>query len=767
MVNLINIVREKRSGILYFLILLLINTIFLRSLFLFEFDSIGHNWDWGFPGVDFLFENLANLSRFSWSPNELGSAINLQSHFLINEIAGLCAKLFGAKVTVIAIIQMTIFMSFFSFKRLIDFVLQENSFSSYYSATLYAFSPFIFNEIVGGSWYMWVSYAAAPITILFFLKYKSQGEKKIYLAFQISNFFLLVSLQNFVIVHAICILYMFVGFNKLTNAIRKRYIYLYAGFLLLNLYWIIPFLYSILEFYEIITSTKFLGDKSFSYLRSTQQSIFHLFSGVGYLDRNFYLHSLPDFFIPIFLFAVFFLFSIIFFRIYRLGLSTRKKIVPWVMLWILFIFIGKVGSAPFGDFNIFTYQKLPFMALYRSPQHLVFGVALLTPIIIGFGVHALIGSQNSKYKKLIIYAISIIFFTWTSAWWIEGDFGSRVLREKKRDSIDFYKINSDFNKVLTLIEANGNGGRTLFMPPAFSPDFLKNNYQNTGQGGIAEYMYLNGSPTLTAEKSKFAEEIERFACANETRRWLNIATFVGVKYIYYRNDILPHHTKCGVETLKKTPKGWNGGLVEISLKNASLVNNVEGINNLYALSSQEVQPIISIPKRLIQNGIELEGVLQHVTGQYYQPGDLVLSEKVSGGAISLFTEALKGDAYLQYKKLSPIKYLITIENAHDNILMVFLEGYSKGWRLIPENDLGLIHSTNYFSQFKANGFANVWLLNIDKFCAYSPSSCKITKNNKYTIQLVAYYTPQLLFYFGGFISFIGLVVLVCMRSRLF
>ncbi len=142
-----------------------------RFFFFENFDSVGHNWDWGFPALPYMFERIRELSAYTWSSVGLGrSSTNLQAHILVNETVSLLGGLLGVKTAIFVIFLSIFTTAFFSFKRLLDYFEKQKSAFNYLPSILYAFSPFLFNEIVGGSWYMWVSYAFAPL--LFFEYYQ-------------------------------------------------------------------------------------------------------------------------------------------------------------------------------------------------------------------------------------------------------------------------------------------------------------------------------------------------------------------------------------------------------------------------------------------------------------------------------------------------------------------------------------------------------------------------------------------------------------------
>ena len=117
-----------------------------------NFDAVGHNWDWGFPATDFLLNRIQDLSLFSWNERNLGITSNLQSHLIPNFIVSLLSNAMSPKLVTLSILLCTLTCSFFSFKKNADLLLGQESLINYLPSLLYAFSPFLFNEVLGGSW---------------------------------------------------------------------------------------------------------------------------------------------------------------------------------------------------------------------------------------------------------------------------------------------------------------------------------------------------------------------------------------------------------------------------------------------------------------------------------------------------------------------------------------------------------------------------------------------------------------------------------------
>lgn len=138
---------------------------------------------------------------------------------------------------------------------------------------------------------------------------------------------------------------------------------------------------------------------------------------------------------------------------------------------------------------------------------------------------------------------------------------------------------------------------------------------------------------------------------------------------------------------------------------------------------------------------------------------------------------------LTFKKVNPTKYIISVENATKPFFLVFSESYHPRWKLYvedrPANFTKIIEkypninveeaehewykftpgdiiylfrkpSLNETYHFKANGYANAWYINPQKF----------DKDGDGRLTITIYFLPQSLFYLGLIISSITFIVCI-------
>lgn len=522
----------RRSFFISFLITAILS---LRRV-IWEDKVLGHNWDWVFPATDFLFQNLNLPTKYTWWEMNLGTVSDLNlSHLVPDTILVLLAHVFEPKWVILIFLFSILTFSFLFFKKLLDITVKESDLN-YLPSFLYAFSPFLFNDIIGGSWYMWLSYAFAPIFFVELLAFVKTFKVKNLLFFLLSGIAVISSLQDFVLMESIFLFYLIYLVSLEKFSLRRAvigYVSSHLILLLFNLYWVAPFL---ANFQNFKASPALAGD--LLAVRANSQNLVNIFSLIGYLDRNMYYHALSQFLIPLFIFSV----ILIWLAIGSLFLKKpSKKFLFWFLTLIIAIFFIKGGNSPLGDLTIWFFEKIPFLRLYRSPQHLVFAAAFIIPILVCFALNHYYSSL--KHKKKVLGFFFIFIFLWISGWWFSGDLGHQILMDKKKDHLDFYSLSPGMEDVYQRNEQVKTDQRILFLPSAWSVKYLPTEYQNQAEGGQAEYMYLK-NPTFTGGFNPAAETVEFSFCQPKTNDLdlINFLALFSVKNIVLREDVHPSFT---------------------------------------------------------------------------------------------------------------------------------------------------------------------------------------------------------------------------------
>lgn len=521
--------RNKRKIIIYYIFFFILLLVSLRGV-LFSTKLLGHNWDWSFPGIKEMTTRMYELSITSWHTPNLGQYNTLTLlHLPVNFIVSILSKVFEPWVIPRIIIITSISISFFSSRHLFQYIHKSRK-QILISPFLYAFSPFIFNEIIGGSWYMWVSYSFTPLYLKYLFSYLDIKNKKNFFGTILSLFFVIASPHNFLLLHIFITIYLLVTKKHQTRYLISSLVEIYVPYILFSMFWILPVIGSLATINEkIISNPNF---ESFVSVRSTTQNIFNILNLSGYLNRNMYVFSIPETFIFIFNLSVLYLWIESFRYFYT---NNNKPFRTLIIFLITSSLIVKGGNDPFSGLTMWLFTNIPIMKLYRGPQHLMYLPAFLTPWIISYV------EVGSKGKKTLIY-LSIL--VWISGWWITGDLGTKTLSNQGKDYVDQFTLKSDLIEFYRSIEQEDSVFRFLSIPSVHSPYFIYSDKINKlPQGGQAEYQYLR-HPTFSSEYNKIADNIDNFFCIDETHNIDYLLSITNTKYLLFRKDITPAHTNC-------------------------------------------------------------------------------------------------------------------------------------------------------------------------------------------------------------------------------
>ena len=109
----------------------------------------------------------------------------------------------------------------------------------------------------------------------------------------------------------------------------------------------------------------------------------------------------------------------------------------------------------------------------------------------------------------------------------------------------------------------------------------------------------------------------------------------------------------------------------------------------------------------------------------------------------------KKDVVINYEKINPASYLVTVKAAEEPFILFFNERYHPMWRLLEKGSSGELLNYQFANEnhFIIDGYANGWVIN---------------KNGDF--DLVLEFLPQKLFKKGVFISSAGLISVLAIIS---
>ncbi len=794
-------------------LIVLFVTVCLRGV-LINPNLIGHNWDFTFPYVNSLFYRLPVVSTFTWWNNDLGTPLSLTIAQLgPNALLAGLGHVLGAVWAVKVLIVSVVLVAIVGFGKLLSYLLanmrpsekilsavkneaEEDPLLGKYwilpFAVLYGLSPFLFNDIIGGSWYMWVSYAAIPFWLMGIMTLVREGLKNKWLLYWLlASIFVISSLQNFVLIESLIFLYLLweAGVRHRLKLYFLRYFMTHLILLAVNLYWVLPFIANLKGFSSSVFNNNF--SDNFLHVKSTTQSLLNITNLGGYLNRNIYFYSLPEFFRPLVV-AVSAL-GLGLMVLMLIKLKNLKPVLPWLVIFFVSLLVVKGATQPWGGVAMWWFSVVPLMNLYRSPQHLMLVPALFIPLLAAFAYHLIQQENTAKLKsenkvgkvfakyinrldlvKLKPYLLTgwiVMVLIWLSGWWLSGDLGQKTLLEQKRDHVDFYRLPPDLVATYELSESDPIAHRILFLPALHSPVYLPTEYQSLAQGGQPEHSYLK-NPTFNEETVNLAKLINEHFCGLRDLNWLNLAVMTNSKYVAIRNDIYPVFSSC--------KNDW---------KIASVFQEVDGESQLTQLIDGKHTKTYQLADELFLPRIYAADRMIYTTRSEEDIGDLV-SEKDFDIKSAVYFESNQNERVenmslptLTVKQISPVKYRLLVTGAKDEFPLIFSENYHPQWKAylasMSQEERKLLesgtisgeqlardnfsetwfkHSLDEAAHQKVNSYANSWIVDPVKLCSQNLSLCVSNETGSYDFELIIEFWPQRLFYVGLMIALIALTM---------
>jgi hypothetical protein len=808
---------------------LLVEAVSLRSIILLKPGTIpGHNWDWTFPNLDVLFNRLTTaFSYYTWSGWNLGGALNLTiSHLVPNTAVTLLNHVLGSQRTVQFVLFVLPVVAFLSLRALLRELRGGETPAEYFSSTLFALSPFFMSDVIGGSWYMWISYSFAPAFVLYLLRFCESGRLISLCCFLAASFFVVSSLQHFVLIEIIFALFLLFRISTRRYAGRNgivaaRYCSGHLSLAILNVYWLLPFASSFLSFaHNVMLNPKMTG--GYESVRNSTQSLWNIASLTGYLDRNMYFHTLPDFMVPLFVFVVFAIWFVVLFR-FAWDRALDQEAFCWLGILLLFVFLIKGGNLPFSGATMWVYSHFKLMSLFRSPQHLMFVASFIIPIIFAYALDfPFLRSFGVGADSLFIVAGLV----WICGWWYWGDLGHRILLQKGRDHVDFYSLSPGLRGFYQRNENSRLDHRVLFLPAASSPNIHGTEYQGVAQGLQAEYMYLK-NPTLSSEQDPNAAELESAFGKMDAAHSVGSLPLFSVRDVVLRSDVSPKFTESAAY--------WDDRAVRRFLDGSSslkLFLDAEYTRG-YRVVPSSFLPHFYTPTQVVVSGRRSD-VFKEISSSPDAPLRIACVENWDG-AVEL---SPGNNIHLEFRKISPVRYRLRVHGAGGVFPLVFNEHFNGDWKVYPGNlrnprrsvsasgerlrdyrvldgneedqaDAGLVTEfmkkgwvsafgnshggrgmdfvskdfqdtiqndnllsgpfwetwfklpvSNEESHRIANGYSNYWTIDAERVFERCPNACVKNDDGAYDLELVVEYWPQRLLVLGLLISGTFLLILL-------
>lgn len=515
----------------------------LRKL-LFTPGVIGHNWDWSIPVLSEYLKEMFKDAPFIWSDFSLGQLSIFQLdlipfHYFLTlwGFLGFSGEFVSKFLSLLTVLLAGTTMFLLTKDILNEKISPKEGGnvlpSAFLAGLFYGFSPYLFQELIGGATTSFFAYALFPLAILFFRRQK----------------IFLTALLLFILTASLQVLLLAAGFLFLYSLIYRQNLkhFLLISFLtaLFNLYWLIPLFFLAQEGFASGAVTT--GDL-IATVKNSVPSLGEIFIATGYFRPLFTMSIIPE--VKPFWSVVAYLLVILIVFGANLVLAGKRRPLFW-LAFLLFSFIPATGGkSPLGGLVIWLYQNFPLMALFRSPQHFLLWPTFAFALLLGTGIFFLLGRLAPSWAKMkvVIVFIFLGITIWLHPFLLYGDLGAQQLKTRfgGGNFVDVYRLSPDFQKILQFLAKTDGDFRVLVLPMTATPYYLPSRYQSIGQGGDPQ-LFRAPKPMVVADfvsaklPLSLLEETERKIYLDQDRLFFeNFLALANIQYVILRKDVVPN-----------------------------------------------------------------------------------------------------------------------------------------------------------------------------------------------------------------------------------
>lgn len=391
----------------------------LRHL-LFSPGLVGRHWDWAIPRTSASLRTMASLQGNAWFPTALGSYVRFRyggapGLFLIGSLGyfGLSGEQAGKVLLALASLSAGLGMYLFA-GTVLRFTepIASPRIPAFLAGLLYMLSPFHYSQIIAGDALGLLAYAAAPFAATQLLRAVARADRREWHAVWSGILFAFTagcSLQTFLLTIAVVIPFVILTAPNMSRAI-------YAGawtiisFALSAGYWLLPAFLSRTTGSELTSTTG--STDIILRIVSRFSSLGHAVAGASYWSP-FYTDALPASLVRPWLISV------------ALGMGVwivlsailpgpRKSLRRIALFWVVAYFLGVILSAPASPVGwpvrfLFENMEL-WRLLFRTPQHLVFLVAFVAPLVLALGLVTIQGpTSRLRMSQAVMPLVGVLF----------------------------------------------------------------------------------------------------------------------------------------------------------------------------------------------------------------------------------------------------------------------------------------------------------------------------------------------------------------------
>ncbi len=279
----------------------------------------------------------------------------------------------------------------------------RNRIAAFVGAVVYAYNTY-FLIIQTGHLTLMVGFALAPLV---FLLFSLMLEKKSFfyavLAGLIAFIISFYEFRAFYLITVISLFYylyyiFFISDTRIVTTLKDTFIRAITPVVIvamLNIYWILPYLFATVSIDGAVFNRDLFGKEFFNISKGS--TLFHPFwTGDRYYP--FITQAIPFYFylLPIFAFLGLFL------------NRKNKKVIFYGLLSLIGIFLTKQNNAPFPDVYLWLYSHIPGFGAFREASKFYFIVALGYSVLIGVFVDWIWSNWKTAYLQKAKYFIVVL-----------------------------------------------------------------------------------------------------------------------------------------------------------------------------------------------------------------------------------------------------------------------------------------------------------------------------------------------------------------------
>ncbi len=431
------------------------------------------------------------------------------------------------------------------------------------------------------------------------------------------------------------------------------------------------------------------------------------------------------------------------------GLKKTFLLISVFYLVTLFLMSANITTLGVNLYRLLYY--LPGFGMFRNFfGQFQFVYAFFYSVLFGVACGIIFVRLKPKYFVLTTVLI-LLLFIYRSWPFLTGKFINSIKLYTTNVS-SIVRMDSRYEETLNFIRSLPSDGKTITVPLSDSHLQVVYGANNGAYMGPSTVSYLTGRGDFVAYHylAPFSESLLRLYREKKYEDIRLILSALNIRYILHNSDIRVYD-----DTFKEYPYSFmKTSLPKTQEGYADLVSRLgdkqiyeNGPYKIYALKDSNFIPLLSIPQAI--HVYKDDGKTWDTANKSFFAAGKILDRE---NAFILDSDCVKNllDIYcrdgkytftgtpdLKYTKINPTKYKITVANSRAPFIIIFSNLYNSSWKIYVSKDIRdqqgrvtgaistltqkIFNDPNVFQtlglpevssnrHFKANGYANAWLL---------------------------------------------------------